>query len=71
MGALLSFHNKVGGLTVLFLGFFGLGLVAISWWRDLLREADLGHHTRFVIKRFRDGMAIFIFSEVMLFFSLF
>lgn len=48
-----------------------LGLRLISWWRDLLREGDLGLHTRFVVKRFRDGVAIFILSEVMFFFSFF
>lgn len=61
----------MGGLSILFLGALGIGLVAISWWRDLLREADIGHHTRFIIKGYRDGIAMFIFSEVILFFSLF
>jgi len=46
-------------------------LRTFRWWRDLIREGDIGFHTRFVIKRFRDGVALFILSEVMFFFSFF
>nr|ACV65362.1 cytochrome c oxidase subunit III [Mytilus californianus] len=55
--SVLSVMGLVGGLS--------------SWWRDLIREGDMGFHTRFVIKSFRDGVGLFIFSEVMFFFSFF
>nr|QKY75025.1 cytochrome c oxidase subunit III [Semimytilus algosus] len=43
----------------------------ICWWRDLLREGDQGYHSKYVIKTFRDGMVMFIMSEVMFFMSFF
>ena len=56
----------------LFLSTFLLILAtAIFWWRDLLREGDIGLHTWFVIKRYRDGVGFFIFSEVIFFIRFF
>nr|URW97669.1 cytochrome c oxidase subunit III [Vignadula atrata] len=46
-------------------------VTVIFWWRDLLREGDMGFHTRFVVKSFRDGVGFFIFSEIMFFMSFF
>jgi len=34
-------------------------------------EGDMGFHTRFVIKSYRDGVTMFIFSEIMIFFRFF
>jgi len=44
-------------------------LVAFFWWRDINRES--GEHTAEVAHGLRIGMALFIISEVMFFFSFF
>ena len=52
------------------LGFFLFAM--FLWFRDVLREAIFeGQHTTFVQKNIRFGMALFILSEVMFFFSFF
>ena len=56
-------------LTVL--GLIGVVFRSASWWRDLLIEVDAGLHTSYVVKRYRDGVSFFIFSEVMFFASIF
>ncbi len=38
-----------------------------GWWRDIVREAHAGDHTRVVQLHLRYGMILFIFSEVMFF----
>jgi cytochrome c oxidase subunit 3 len=47
-----------------------LATVAI-WWRDVVREAHGGHHTKIVQLGLRYGMALFIASEVMFFAAFF
>lgn len=59
------------GLIFISFGAFLLVCCLTMWWRDLLREGDQGYHTKRVIKNFRDGIAMFIASEVMFFFSFF
>ena len=57
-----------------FIALRGLRVLAIraQWWRDISREATLeGSHTRFSQGGLTWGIALFILSEVMLFFSLF
>ncbi|TAK48498.1 MAG: cytochrome c oxidase subunit 3 [Xanthobacteraceae bacterium] len=52
---------------------FGVGVLGVlytmmSWWRDVVREAEhQGHHTRVVQLHHRYGMILFIVSEVMFF----
>lgn len=51
---------------------FGVGLIGVlytmfAWWRDVVREANTGHHTRVVQLHHRYGMIMFIASEVMFF----
>jgi cytochrome c oxidase subunit 3 len=51
---------------------FGLGLAVVlftmfAWWRDVVREAHSGYHTRVVALHLRYGMIMFIASEVMFF----
>src|SRR4029077_4029448 len=54
-------------------GVFGLGAIGtaytmISWWRDVIHEAEVEHdHTRVVQISHRYGMILFIASEVMFF----
>lgn len=51
---------------------FVLGLAIVlytmfAWWRDVVKEAHEGHHTRVVALHLRYGMIMFIASEVMFF----
>ncbi|HWL05284.1 MAG TPA: cytochrome c oxidase subunit 3 [Xanthobacteraceae bacterium] len=51
---------------------FGLGVIGVlytmaGWWRDVVREAQTGYHTRVVQLHHRYGMILFIASEVMFF----
>nr|URF22688.1 cytochrome c oxidase subunit III [Brachidontes pharaonis] len=62
--------DKTGLVFIMFGGFL-LVCCLYMWWRDLLREGDQGYHTKRIVKNFRDGMAMFIASEVMFFFSFF
>ncbi|WP_417666710.1 cytochrome c oxidase subunit 3 [Roseibium sp.] len=53
-------------------GLFAVGLVMVlyvmfAWWRDTIKEAHEGHHTRVVALHLRYGMLLFIASEVMFF----
>ncbi|WP_150526172.1 cytochrome c oxidase subunit 3 [Roseibium sediminis] len=53
-------------------GLFAIGLVIVLytmfvWWRDTIREAHEGYHTRVVSLHLRYGMILFIASEVMFF----
>jgi heme/copper-type cytochrome/quinol oxidase subunit 3 len=57
--------------TVVVLGLISGLVVFIGWWRDVLREAHGGYHTKYVQKGLTIGMLLFLVSEVMLFFSLF
>ena len=52
--------------------FFGAGLIGVlftmmSWWRDVIQEANSGDHTYVVQIHHRYGMIMFIASEVMFF----
>ena len=51
---------------------FGAGIIGVlytmlSWWTDVVREANTGSHTRVVQLHHRYGMIMFIASEVMFF----
>ena len=53
---------------VLASGFAFLVIVAILWWRDVIREAESGkHHNEIVQIGLRYGFVLFIASEVMFF----
>ncbi len=55
-----SFWYLLPGLVIVAYTMFG-------WWRDVIREANGGDHTRVVQLHLRYGMILFIFSEVMFF----
>jgi cytochrome c oxidase subunit 3 len=62
----------VGGLhigpLVFGVGMLGVLYTMLSWWMDVIREAEKeGHHTRVVQLHHRYGMIMFIASEVMFF----
>lgn len=46
-------------------------LIAYQWWRDVIREAKAGYHTKKVQKGILIGFLLFLISEVMLFASFF
>ncbi|CAH1648843.1 MAG: cytochrome c oxidase subunit 3 [Chelatococcus sp.] len=72
VGAVMWMKNMaVGGLHAGPL-VFGFGLIAVlytmlSWWTDVVHEANTGDHTRVVQLHHRYGMMMFIASEVMFF----
>lgn len=71
-GAVLYFHGYNDGEQVLLTGLITLILIAILWWRDVIREATfLGNHTIRVQYGLRLGMLLFIVSEIMFFVSFF
>lgn len=46
-------------------------LIAIQWWRDVIREAQGGFHTSLVQRGLLIGFLLFLLSEIMLFVSFF
>jgi len=46
-----------------------LALIAFLWFRDIIREAKGGFHTKIVQKGILIGFLLFLLSEIMLFFS--
>lgn len=46
-------------------------LIAIGWWRDVIREGMGGYHTSYVSNGLTLGTLLFFISEIMLFFSFF
>jgi len=49
------------------LGFLGVALTFLAWWRNVINEAHAGDHTPVVQLHQRYGMILFIASEVMFF----
>lgn len=46
-------------------------LIAVQWWRDVIREAKGGYHTTVVQRGLLIGFILFLLSEIMLFVSFF
>nr|YP_010564837.1 cytochrome c oxidase subunit 3 [Anoplodactylus australis]UZA61240.1 cytochrome c oxidase subunit 3 [Anoplodactylus australis] len=60
-----SFYLMTIGLTSII-------LTSIQWWRDVIRESTFqGNHTSIVVMGLREGMILFIISEVFFFLSFF
>jgi len=71
-GAVMYAHNYNGGFTLFFLGFFTILFSMYVWWRDIIREGTFeGQHTFDVQKGLRQGVLLFIVSEIMFFFAFF
>ena len=69
-GAVMYMHSYVGGGFTLILGFILIILTMVGWWRDIVREGSFeGQHTNEVQVGLRQGMILFIVSEVMFFFA--
>jgi cytochrome c oxidase subunit 3 len=66
IGTVVWMHG--GTPLIAIAGAIGVIYVMISWWRDVINEAEhLGHHTKVVQLHLRYGMILFIASEVMFF----
>ncbi|AWB23384.1 cytochrome c oxidase subunit 3 [Methylobacterium currus] len=63
----LTIANLAVGPYVFFAGVIGVLYTMLSWWRDVVHEANTGDHTRVVQLSHRYGMMMFIASEVMFF----
>lgn len=70
--AALYFHHFEGAYIFLLLSIYLVVSCIIFWTVDVSREGDLvGDHTSYVVKGLTLGFAMFVFTEVMFFFSLF
>ena len=69
-GRILYFHFT--HTTILLTGFTIMIIIMITWWRDVIRESSFqGLHTNKVQTGLKQGMILFISSEVLFFFSFF
>jgi heme/copper-type cytochrome/quinol oxidase subunit 3 len=72
LGLVLYFHSYRFGFLIFLFGLVFVCFSLIVWWRDIIREATFrGLHTIKVSSGLRIGMALFIVSEIMFFFSFF
>ena len=75
LGASSAFILAIGVVTwmhsgtpwIAIIGLLGVIYTMIVWWRDVIKEAHAGDHTRVVQLHLRYGMILFIASEVMFF----
>jgi cytochrome c oxidase subunit 3 len=70
-GTVMWFHANRYGVPVMVLGFFGVIVTMINWWKNTIHEAHTGYHTPVVQLHLRYGMILFIASEVMFFLAWF
>src|SRR3990167_2704998 len=66
-GMVLMMHDLAAWRIVLGLGLMGLIATFFSWFGNVVKEAQTGHHTPVVQLHLRYGMILFIASEVMFF----
>ena len=65
-------HNYAGGGYILTVGLLTLLGVTANWFRDVVRESTFqGHHTKPVQNGLKEGVILFIVSEVMFFVAFF
>src|SRR4051812_43073257 len=69
VGAIAWMHHMFAAAPLVFgAGVIGVLYTFLSWWRDVIKEAQYeGYHTRVVQISHRYGMILFIASEVMFF----
>lgn len=71
-GSAMYFHGYIGSKILTLTGFFLVILTMYTWFRDIIREAVYeGQHTKQVQFGLRNGMLLFIFSELLFFVSFF
>ena len=71
LGGALWLNGAAPGRPVLFLGLAGLTVMMFGWLGTVIRENIAGLYSGWVDRSFRQGMAWFIFSEVMFFVGFF
>jgi cytochrome c oxidase subunit 3 len=71
-GMAMYFNGYTGGLLLTLTGFLMIIFTMYTWLRDIVREAVYeGQHTKQVQLGLRNGMLLFIFSELLFFISFF
>nr|YP_009729742.1 cytochrome c oxidase subunit 3 [Plasmopara viticola]QHW07481.1 cytochrome c oxidase subunit 3 [Plasmopara viticola] len=71
-GSAMYFHGYIGSNLLTITGFVIVILTMYTWFRDIVREAVYeGQHTKQVQLGLRNGMLLFIFSELLFFVSFF
>lgn len=71
-GFILYFNQYPFGGWLFSISFLSVALCMGLWFRDVVRESTFqGHHTKAVQTGLRQGMMLFIVSEVMFFFAFF
>ena len=71
-GGVMFMHGYSGGWSLFCLGFFTFLYTMYVWWRDIVREGTFeGQHTYMVQQGLRQGVLLFIVSEIMFFFAFF
>lgn len=71
LGGAMWLNGTGGGRSVLLLGLAGLTIMMFGWLGAVIRENIAGLYSGQVDASFRQGMAWFIFSEIMFFFAFF
>jgi len=71
-GGVMFMHNYSGGWSLFCIGFLTILYTMYVWWRDIVREGTFeGQHTSAVQQGLRQGVLLFIVSEIMFFFAFF
>jgi len=71
-GGVMFMHNYSGGWSLFCIGFITILYTMYTWWRDIIREGTFeGQHTEAVQLGLRQGVLLFIVSEIMFFFAFF
>jgi cytochrome c oxidase subunit 3 len=71
-GLVMYMHGYSGGFSLFCLGFITILYTMFVWWRDIIREGTFeGQHTYMVQQGLRQGVLLFIVSEIMFFFAFF
>jgi|TARA_B110000261_G_scaffold161026_1_gene201721 heme/copper-type cytochrome/quinol oxidase subunit 3 len=71
-GSVMFLHNFSGGWSLFCLGLLTILFSMYVWWRDIVREGTFeGQHTFSVQQGLRQGVLLFIVSEIMFFFAFF
>lgn len=72
LSAVIFFHSYVFGGFYLFCSFIFVLFSMVIWWRDVIREATFeGFHTNVVQSGLKNGIFLFIVSEVIFFLAFF
>lgn len=70
-GAIMFWHGKNYGGTILSSGIALLFTLLFLWWRDVVKEGRNKDHTLLVQRGLRIGMSLFILSEIVFFSAFF